>query len=283
MIETQYTSLQEKYKTLQTALRSLDNALVAFSGGVDSSFLTLAVLESGIPYLAVTATSPTMPARDLADVSTLVGSLNLNHRLIESGELNDPNFVANRSDRCYYCKSDLFQRLTALARQEGFAHVLDGTTTDDMTDHRPGLRAKNQFHVKSPLLEAGLNKNEIRLLSRDKGLPTWNKPASPCLSSRISYGEPILIPSLHMVEHAEQTLRNMGFETLRVRKQESTARIELTEHDMTRLLDPKLRKQVTLAFQHIGFKFVTLDLEGFQSGKLNRVIPITSSLPPPLA
>ncbi|MBF0629089.1 MAG: ATP-dependent sacrificial sulfur transferase LarE [Magnetococcales bacterium] len=274
MNEPRPLSPNELYQRLLESLRTLENALVAFSGGVDSAFLVLAVREAGIPYLAVTAQSPTMPERDLEDVRKLVQTLDLNHRLIASGEMEDPNFSRNAHDRCYHCKSDLFGRLTELARQEGYAHVLDGSTLDDGNDYRPGMRAKERFGVSSPLMEAGLSKNNIRLLSRAKGLATWDKPASPCLSSRIAYGEPIELESLRKVAQAENGLRALGFATLRVRKQGDTARIELTEPDIVRLLDGKLRQQVSELVRGCGFHFVALDLEGFQSGKLNRVIPV---------
>ena len=266
----------DRYDRLLAILRTLESALIAFSGGVDSTFLVMAVKESGIPYLAVTALSPTMPARDRADVESAICALDLNHRFIASGEMDDPNFVNNAPDRCFFCKSDLFKRLTELARQEGLATVLDGSTTDDMADYRPGLRAKDHYQVRSPILEAGLNKDDVRWLSRAKGLTSWDKPASPCLSSRISYGEPIVLESLRRVEEAETRLRELGFGTLRVRKQGETARIELLDDDMARLLDPVLRRRVTEAVLQAGFRYVSLDLEGFQSGKLNRVIPQAS-------
>ncbi|MEO5364727.1 MAG: ATP-dependent sacrificial sulfur transferase LarE [Magnetococcus sp. DMHC-8] len=264
----------ERYRTMLDGLRGLTSALVAFSGGVDSTFLVAAVQESGIPYLAVTALSPTMPARDREDVAMLIRERQWRHRFIDSGELDDANFVRNTFDRCYFCKSDLFGRLTGLARQEGWAAVLDGSTTDDLTDYRPGMQAKRQFQVRSPILEAGLGKEDVRWLSREMGLKSWDKPASPCLSSRISYGEPIHVRSLQMVEEAETRLRALGFGTMRVRKQGETARIELPEADLPRLLEPGLRQQVITGVRQAGFTYVSLDLEGFQSGRLNRVIPI---------
>ncbi|NGZ05565.1 MAG: ATP-dependent sacrificial sulfur transferase LarE [Magnetococcales bacterium] len=264
-------TLNAKYHALLTALRGSESLLVAFSGGVDSTFLLLAVQESGIRYLAVTARSPTMPQHDLHDVERIVSAFRCHHRFIDSAEISDPDFVRNAPDRCFHCKSDLFGRLTALAGIEGYARVVDGSTTDDLHDYRPGMQAKQRYAVASPLLEAGLNKEEIRLLSRSKGLPTWDKPASPCLSSRIVYGEPIRIESLRMVEQAETALRSLGFAPLRVRKQGETARIEVTTTQMERLLAPDLRQMVVDKVRGCGFKFVTLDLEGFQSGKLNRM------------
>lgn len=266
-----------KYGALLERLRTMGPLLVAFSGGVDSTFLVAAVQESGAPYLAVTAFSPTMPARDMEDVQTAVREMQINHRIIESGELQDENFVKNAQDRCFYCKSDLFKRLVEIAQHEGFASVLDGSTLDDMSDYRPGMQAKHQFLVKSPLLDGGLSKDEIRWLAQRKGLKVWNKPASPCLSSRISYGEPILLDALRMVESAENQLRALGFGILRVRKQGETARIELDEGEIARMLDPEMRKQVTVGLMQVGFKYVSLDLEGFRSGKLNRVIPIAAA------
>ncbi|MBF0134842.1 MAG: ATP-dependent sacrificial sulfur transferase LarE [Magnetococcus sp. DMHC-1] len=279
MMEDQQKILDKYYKLLHE-LRTLESALIAFSGGVDSSFLVVAVQESGIPYLAVTARSPTMPAHDLEDVKALIQDMKINHRFIESNSMNDADFVKNSFDRCFFCKSDLFKELNALARQEGYAVVLDGSTTDDLDDYRPGLKAKLQYKVVSPIMNAGLSKSDIRWLSRNKGIKTWNKPASPCLSSRITYGEPILVDSLRMVADAEEKLRKMGFVTLRVRKQGNTARIELPDADMPRFLDADVRQQVVTELTRAGFKYVSLDLEGFQSGKLNRVIPVAAPRKP---
>ncbi|MBF0417756.1 MAG: ATP-dependent sacrificial sulfur transferase LarE [Magnetococcales bacterium] len=256
---------------LEENLQQLGPVLVAFSGGVDSACLVAAVHKAGIPYLAVTARSATMPARDLDDALALVARFMWHHRLIESGEMDDAAFTRNAPDRCFHCKNDLFGRLTELAAREGFSHILDGSTLDDLNDYRPGMQARRQHAVRSPLLEAGLSKADVRALSRAAGLPTWDKPASPCLSSRIAYGEPILPDSLRKVESAENGLRALGFATLRVRKQGETARIELLAEDIPRLLDDTLRREVTRRVRACGFQFVTLDLEGYASGKLNRV------------
>ncbi|MBF0439143.1 MAG: ATP-dependent sacrificial sulfur transferase LarE [Magnetococcales bacterium] len=255
-------------------IRSMGRVLVAYSGGVDSTFLLLALIESGTPYQGVIAISPTMPTSDYQDALMMAKELNANCRVIESGEMDDENFVNNPLNRCFYCKNDLFKRLTDLAIQDKFDTVVDGTTLDDLGDYRPGLQAKNLHKVRSPLAEAGFDKNAIRELSRQKGLRTWNKPASPCLSSRFSYGERIELEGLRRVESAENKLKELGFRTLRVRKQGDTARIELLLSEFPRILEEPIRQQVVDHFRTIGFLFITLDLEGFQSGKLNRMIPI---------
>ncbi len=263
---------EEKYHNLLDGLKQAGSVLVAFSGGVDSTFLVAAAKASGVEYLAVTAISPTMPKQDHDDVKAAIEDLGIKHRFITGGELSDRDFVANPPDRCFYCKQDLFTRLSALARAEGFAVVLDGSTTDDLADYRPGARARDRLGVRSPIQEAGLSKQEVRQLSRTMGLKSWDKPASPCLSSRIVYGEPIVPESLRMVEQAENFLKKLQFSPLRVRKQGDTARIEVLEDDIAAFLDPDVRKKVTAELKKLGFKYVTLDMEGFISGKLNRVI-----------
>lgn len=263
----------EKYGRLITSLQSVDSAILAFSGGVDSSFLLVALKDSGINYQAITAISPTMPAHDLDDVKSTIKDLNIdNHRIIESTEMDDENFTKNPNNRCFYCKSNLFKKLSEIALADGFNVVMDGSTADDVNDYRPGFQAKAQYNVKSPLLDANLNKDEIRFLSKEKGLKTWDKPASPCLSSRIPYGEKIVVESLRMVEDAENKLKSLGFAQVRVRKQKSTARIELREEDLPKILEDGNRDTVVSYCREIGFQYVTLDLEGYQSGKLNRVV-----------
>ncbi|MBF0426974.1 MAG: ATP-dependent sacrificial sulfur transferase LarE [Magnetococcales bacterium] len=261
---------QRKYAALLAHLATLEGVIVAFSGGVDSTFLLLATIEAGVRYRAVTALSPTMPGHDLEMVHAVVAALQAHHVCIEAGQMHDESFLRNHEDRCYHCKNDLFGRLVAHARSAGYRYVLDGSTVDDLADYRPGFAARERHAVLSPLITVGLNKEEIRLLSREKGLPTWDKPASPCLSSRFPYGERIDPAGLRMVEAAENWLREHGLTALRVRKQGDTARIELPLAALPRLLEENLRAAVVERFKALGFLFVTLDLEGLQSGKLNR-------------
>ena len=261
-----------KKAILQDSLKKSGRVLLAFSGGVDSSFLLAMLLAAKVDTLAVTAISPTMPSWDRESVQAVIDKLQAPHRLIESGEMEDENFVSNPPDRCFYCKNDLFGRLRLLADQEGFTVVMDGSTADDLQDYRPGTGARDKHGVISPLQEAGFSKQEVRQLSREMGLPTWNRPASPCLSSRISYGDPIELASLQMIEAAESWLRVKGFSQLRVRKQDTTARIEIPEEAIADFLAKELRSESVDYLKSLGFKFVTLDLEGFASGKLNRVL-----------
>lgn len=264
--------LQGKYDSLLDKLRSLGSVVAAYSGGVDSTFLVSAIKDSGIQYLAVTALSPTMPQGDVDSVMEIARELDIHHKIIQSKEMEDENFASNPTNRCYYCKTDLFTRLNEVARNEGFQCVVDGSTTDDQNDYRPGLQAKEQQQVISPMILAGLSKEEIRQLSKVKNLKTWNKPSSPCLSSRITYGERITLDSLRMVGSAEIKLKNLGFSELRVRKQGETARIEVPARDIPRFMDEIIRSDVVNHLRNLGFMYVTLDLEGYQSGKLNRMV-----------
>lgn len=276
------TELERKYQGLLENIRQHESVLVAFSGGVDSTFLLYAVKDSGVPYLSVTATSPTMPTHDREMTREMAREMEANHLEIQSGEMEDENFVQNPEDRCFYCKNDLFGRLTNLAGEKGYAVVADGSTTDDLGDYRPGFKAKKLHQVVSPIMESGLTKEDVRAISRIKAIKTWDKPASPCLSSRFPYGERIDEKGLRMVEQAEIKLRHLGFSFLRVRKQGDVARIEVPLEDFPRLMDDDLRQDIITHFKDLGFLYISLDLEGFQSGKLNRaisqkVIPIAAS------
>ncbi len=213
-----------------------------------------------------------MPEQDLRDAKAMVKSLNVPYQVIETSELELDNFRENSPDRCFHCKNELFGKLRGIAESEGYGSIADGTNLDDLDDRRPGRRAAIRYGVRSPLAEAALRKADIRELSRELSLPTWDKPSSPCLSSRFPFGEPITIDALKRVQAAENVLRSLGFKELRVRHCGDTARIELGENDIPRILQSELRTSVVEKLVEIGYKFVSLDLEGFRSGKLNRAI-----------
>lgn len=258
-----------KLDRLIGVLKEMESAVIACSGGVDSTFLLKAAAMSGIRTLAVTAVSPTMPRQDLLDAREAVLRIGIAHRVIETSEIDNEDFRKNSSDRCYHCKSELFGRLGEIAAAEGYRYVIDGSNLDDLDDWRPGKKAASERGVRSPLSEAGLRKEDIRALSRELDLPTWDKPSSPCLSSRFPYGEPISLDALERVGSAETFLRSLGFREFRVRHHGDTARIELREEDFPKMLQAEVRVSVTEKLRSLGYHFVALDLEGFRSGKLN--------------
>ncbi len=265
--------LDRKFASLICRIKDAQSALLAFSGGVDSSFLLKALKIAGIPFLAVTGRSETVPAKDLGQAIAFALQEEAEHRVIATGQMKNESFLNNPPERCFFCKQDLYLRMRKIAREEGFGAVFDGTNADDLRDFRPGKKAAELYGVQSPLAEAGLSKQEIRQLSRKLGLNTWDRPSSPCLSSRFPYGQRITLPCLRRVEQAEDYLHSIGIRTVRVRIHNDLARIELPEHEMDLLLGN--RQAVSERLRALGFSFVCLDLEGFRSGSLNRVLKDT--------
>ena len=266
-------ALDQKLSRLLSWLRESESAVLAFSGGVDSSFLLKAMKIAGIRFLAVTGNSETVPEKALKEAISFAELEEVPHRVITTGELQNESFVSNPPDRCFFCKQDLFQRMGRIADEGDYRFVFDGSNADDLNDYRPGRKAAELFDVRSPLAECGLSKQDIRLLSKNLGLETWNKPSSPCLSSRFPYGVRITLPLLKRVEQAEEALKMLGIAIVRVRLHGDMARIEVTEQDMPLFFDKEIRRNITEALRKLGFCYISLDLEGFRSGGLNRLLP----------
>lgn len=262
--------LEVKLQNLRESFRVMQSAIVAFSGGVDSSFVLRVAHDTiGERVLALTTTSPTMPTDDRLNAAAMAQSLGVRHMMIESNELEVAGYARNPVNRCYLCKHNLFTVCEEKARELGIEIILDGLNLDDLHDYRPGIQAAAEMRVRHPLVEAELTKSEIRELSRMLGLPTWDRPASPCLSSRFPYGTEITLEGLRKVERSEQALRVLGFKVVRVRYHGEVARIEVEASEIGRILDPVTREAVDRQLREIGFRFVTVDLRGFRSGSLN--------------
>ncbi len=275
-------STQLKFKSLKKSLKKMGKVLIAFSGGVDSSFLLKVALDTlgKENVLAVTADSETYPRAELKEASDLARDLGLDgrHRIIQTSEFKIKKFSENPPDRCYYCKLELFSKLKRIARENKITYVLDGSNYSDRDDFRPGRKAIKKLKVRSPLLESELTKEEIRALSKKLKLPTWNKPAFACLSSRIPYGEKITLEKVSRIEKAESFLRSLGFLQLRVRHHNKIARIELDPKEFKRLMNEDLRKKIYGKLKGLGFSYVTLDLLGYRTGSMNEVLSTGAKL-----
>lgn len=252
----------------------MNSALLAYSGGVDSTLLLKTLSLSGIRALAVASASPSTPAHDISTSKEMAESMGMELRIIETAEFANQRFLDNPPDRCFFCKDELFERLSAIAMSEGYEFVLDGSNTDDTNDHRPGLKAGKSRGVRSPLIEAEISKADVREISRELGLQTWDKPSSPCLASRFPYGTRITEADIKRVATAEELLRSMGFSELRVRHYGETAKIEVPSAEMERVFDGDRRLRILGGLKALGYKFVSVDLEGFRSGKLNDALTV---------
>ncbi len=272
---------EEKENLLLARLADIPSLIVALSGGADSAYLAWAAHEAlGARALSITALSPSYSAHDRVIVEEFVSKLGLRHEFIETHEMDNPAYRANAADRCYFCKDELFSALDELARERGFAAVAYGVNADDTLDFRPGHRAATEHQVLAPLLDAGLSKAEIRLLSQRAGLPTWDRPASACLSSRLPYGTEVTPERLELVERGEAALRALGFRQFRVRLHDKLARVEISPEEMSRALVPEMAAAMADQLKAAGFAYVALDLEGYRQGSLNETL---SPVGPPSA
>lgn len=264
---------ESKYRNLLSTLKGYPSLAVAFSGGVDSTFLLQCAHDVlGDRVTAFTAKSCSFPERELNEARQFCASQGIRHVILESEELDIPGFRDNPKNRCYLCKHELFEKIIAACRPEGIAHVAEGSNSDDDGDYRPGLMAVAELGVLSPLRQVGLCKEEIRLISRRLGLPTWNKQSFACLSSRFVYGEKITPERLGMIDRAEQLLLDLGFHQVRVRIHGQIARIEVLPEEIAKVAAPEMRGTISDAFRKLGFSFVTLDLNGYQTGSMNRTL-----------
>ena len=271
--------LSARREALIETIRGYGRVAVAYSGGVDSAVVAQAAqLALGDATVAVTAVSESLAAGELEEAEALARQIGIRHRVIHTEEFADPNYLRNNTDRCYFCKSELYGRLSGLLGELGVDVIASGANTDDAGDHRPGMRAAGEKGVRHPLQECGLSKANVRSLAKAWGLPTWDKPATPCLSSRIAYGEAVTPERVAMIDQAEQWIRqNLGLRVLRVRYHKGEmARVEVPLDDLPRLVEPAVRAAMIKAFRELGFKYVSLDLEGFRSGSLNALIPLDS-------
>lgn len=265
--------LESKDAALGHALRALPSLIVAYSGGVDSAYLAVAATRAlGSRALCITAESPSYPDRHRRLALRIAGAFGLNHQIIRTDELSRPEYRSNPANRCYYCKHELYTRLSAIARERGIAAIADGSNADDRADYRPGRQAAREFTVISPLDAADLTKDEIRELSRRLGLPTWDEPASACLSSRIPYFSEVTEQKLRLIERAETVLRDLGFRVCRVRHHDATARVEIGCDELSRALEPEMTAAIDRGLRALGYREITVDPRGYRVGSLNEAL-----------
>ena len=265
--------LLQKSRELATRLAAMNSALVAYSGGVDSAYLAWAARRAlGDQMLAVLADSPSLAEFQRRHAIEFAQAFDIPLHVISTGEFENPNYVRNLPDRCFHCKTELFSKMEAIAKKRGFEAIVYGVNADDARDFRPGRRAAAEHGVLSPMLDVGMTKSEIRNLAKAAGLPVWDRPASPCLSSRIAYGIPVTIENTKQVESGEDALRRLGFRVFRVRHHGELVRIEISRDELEKALQPEIAKQFAAIFKRLGYKYVTLDLAGYRTGSLNEVL-----------
>lgn len=264
---------ETQLSSLETIIGEMGSVVTAFSGGVDSTLVAVVAHRAlGERALAVTAVSPALAARELAEASKLAEQFGLSHRVIHTNEMEREGYTANSPQRCYFCKTELYTHLCSLAEREGYEWVANGANTDDLGDYRPGMQAASEHRVRSPMVETGMDKAAVRAIARSLDIPIWDKPAQPCLSSRVPYGTPVTVETLSQIEQAEDFLRGLGLREVRARHHDRLCRVEVAEAEME--LAFKHRREITAGLKKIGYLWVSLDLTGLRSGSLNEVLKI---------